>query len=423
MFGSAAVQMYLSGHPDTTDKKFAVVDRTPGQKLFPRLQEAADERNKSDKVVDPNTKQPIKPRFILEEIAPSDDKEDDVLMQRLELSDDVSNGKYWGFVDIGPDAIRMPMSRTESLAAHKKSENDRRALRYQTNHPTYEDFPQWLQIALVEAIVQERVGIHINGRMSEQSAALQLSRKGLTQRDPATGKIGDPPVIHLIARFLMPAGLVALMFMMIMLSSTPAMHGVVEEKMQRIAEVLLGSVSPFQLMCGKLVGLMGVSLTVTAVYLGGAYWAAEYYGLTEFLPPHVLAWFIVFQILAVIMYGSLFLAVGAAATDVKETQTLVLPIMLIACLPMFILRNALEDPNSTLVVSASFFPPITPMLMMARVAIPPGPIWWQPIVSVALALVITALCVYAAGRIFRVGILMQGKGARLGQMLQWVFRG
>ena len=61
--------------------------------------------------------------------------------------------------------------------------------------------------------------------------------------------------------------------------------------------------------------------------------------------------------------------------------------------------------------------------MIMRQAIPPGPAWWEPIAAIVLVLATTVFCVYAAGRIFRVGILMQGKGARLGEMLKWVFRG
>jgi ABC-2 type transport system permease protein len=63
------------------------------------------------------------------------------------------------------------------------------------------------------------------------------------------------------------------------------------------------------------------------------------------------------------------------------------------------------------------------MLMVSRLAVPPGIAWWQPITGVFVVLLATALCVYVAGRIFRVGILMQGKGANFGQLIKWVFRG
>src|SRR5262249_40262980 len=158
-----------------------------------------------------------------------------------------------------------------------------------------------------------------------------------------------------------------------------------------------------------------VSLTMAAVYLGGIYVVAMYKDWTRYLPAHVLVWFLLFLLLAVTMYGSIFLAIGSAASDIKETQTLVLPVILLACIPMFVLRNALENPNHPLVVWTSFLPPVTPMLMTVRIAISPGPVWWQPWLSVTLAIATTIVCVYAAGRIFRIGILMQGKGARLGQ--------
>jgi ABC-2 type transport system permease protein len=97
--------------------------------------------------------------------------------------------------------------------------------------------------------------------------------------------------------------------------------------------------------------------------------------------------------------------------------------MLLAMLPLFIIGNVMREPNSPVATGLSFFPFATPMLMIARQAVPPGLPWWQPAVGVVVVLATTVLCVYAAGRIFRVGILMQGKGARLGEMVRWVFRG
>jgi ABC-2 type transport system permease protein len=107
----------------------------------------------------------------------------------------------------------------------------------------------------------------------------------------------------------------------------------------------------------------------------------------------------------------------------KETQNLLWPVMLLACLPMFVVGNVLQEPNNPVATGLSFFPFSSPMLMIARMAVPPGIPWWQPLVAVAGALTTTTLCVYVAGRIFRVGLLMQGKGAKLGEMVQWVIRG
>jgi ABC-2 type transport system permease protein len=166
-----------------------------------------------------------------------------------------------------------------------------------------------------------------------------------------------------------------------------------------------------------------VSLTLAAVYLGGAYWAAYRYDFAQFIPTSLLLWFLVYQMLAVLMFGSLFIAIGASCTDMRETQSMTWPVMLLICIPMFVWLNVIREPNSSFATGISLFPFATPMLMLGRQAVPPGIPLWQPILGVCLVLLTTTLCVYAAGRIFRVGILMQGKGANVGQVLKWVFRG
>jgi ABC-2 type transport system permease protein len=214
-----------------------------------------------------------------------------------------------------------------------------------------------------------------------------------------------------------------LMFMVVLMTATPLMQGVLEEKMQRIAEVLLGSVRPFELMLGKLLGMTAVSLTISAVYLSGGLWAAQRFDLMDKLTADLLVWFLIFQALAALMYGSLFAAIGAACTEMKETQTLMWPILLLVCLPMFVVGNVIQDPNGGLVRGLSFFPFATPMLMIARMAVSPGSLGWQPYIGVAVVLVTTLFCVWAAGRIFRIGLLLQGKGAQFGEIARWVFHG
>jgi ABC-2 type transport system permease protein len=201
------------------------------------------------------------------------------------------------------------------------------------------------------------------------------------------------------------------------------MQGIVEEKGQRIAEVLLGSVTPFQLMAGKLLGIVAVSLTMAGVYLAGGLYLAHRYELTDALSPGLVAWFVVFLILALLTYGSLFIAIGAAAADIKDTQTLLMPVMIIAFLPFFALGPILMDPNGKIAVACSFFPFATPMLLVARQSVPPGVPTWQMATGILITLATTVFCVWAAGRIFRVGILMQGKSAKVKDLARWVIRG
>jgi ABC-2 type transport system permease protein len=433
MVGTSAIQYVTRKQLDTEDKRFAVIDRTPGSSLYPLLLKRAEQRNQNQ-LRDEETDEKTKAAFILEKIEPSADDPAAVEEQRLELSNRVLNGEYFGFIEIGPGIAQL--WEISQLFNPKSPPRDRAYLRYQTNHPTYQAFRAWadlyVQLSIRDKLIENlqrylpflKLGGPGGGDIDlSKFRPLTLETFGLSKRDPKTGAIKDPEMVQQIASLLVPAGFVGLMLMVVMLGSTPAMQGIVEEKMQRIAEVMLGSVRPFQLMLGKLVGLMGVSLTIALVYLGGAYWAAVHYGFADQFSVGILAWYLVFQVLALLMYGSLFLAIGAAATDMKETQTLVLPVVLVCCLPLYTITTIIEDPNGKLAVGASFFPFTTPMLMMARLAVPPGIGWLQPLLGVLIVLATTLFCVYAAGRIFRVGILMPGKGARFTDLARWVIHG
>jgi ABC-2 type transport system permease protein len=245
----------------------------------------------------------------------------------------------------------------------------------------------------------------------------------LSEKEAKTGEIREAKDENPVVAILGPAALMLLMFMLIFVGGTPALQGIVEEKMQRIAEMVLGSVRPFELMMGKLLGLMAISLTLAALYLAGGYWLADHYEVAESISPGVLAWFIAYLVVGVVMYGALFIAVGAACSDLRDTQTMLWPVMLVAMLPLFVWINVVREPASTFSTVASLIPTATPMLMILRIAVPPGVVWWQPALGLILMLLTTVVFVYAAGRIFRVGILMQGKGASFRDMARWIIRG
>jgi ABC-2 type transport system permease protein len=416
MGGSIGIQVLLKKIEDVKDKRFAVIDRTPGEKILPMLKEAAKERTKS-LLYNSEGKQ-IHGAFLLERIEPSDA----IDQQRLDLSRSVEKGEFEGFLEIGANILDYSDA---PAPPSNEPPQDSVALRYQSNKATDMEFARWAE-RVVNALV-ERERCSAANLPADKVRAIQQpvlpKIKGLSKRNSQTGAIEEPSDEKLIANIMAPAMLIALMFLMIMIGAAPAMQSVLEEKMQRIAEVLLGSVTPFQLMFGKLLGMVAVSLTVAAVYLTGAYVVAFRYGLTEFLSPGLLAWFLFFLVLAVLMYGSLFIAVGAAATDLKESQSLLLPIMLVAVMPMLLLGPIIQEPNGLLARVCSFIPTATPMLMVARIGLPPGVDWWQPVVGAILVLAATLACVWAAGRIFRVGILMSGKSAKFSDLVKWVARG
>ncbi|MGL4553332.1 MAG: ABC transporter permease [Gemmataceae bacterium] len=415
---------------DQGERSFAVVDRTPGAKVLPILQTAVERRNTRD-IFDLKTGNRTAPLFRLEAVAPADDPDE----QRLLLSERVRKGEISGFLEVGPKAADSGPSLADFfgglVAAAPKPEpadlnRDPATTRYQTrpNLPGAMEFYRW---AAVEISLATRLGL-ASQRPEVRKAVLEqkvpVVMLGLSSRDPATGKvIDDEGAGQAVARIFVGIGCIMLMFVIIFAVATPLMQGVLEEKMQRISEVLLGSVTPFALMAGKLLGGVGVALTLATVYLIGAYAGLLHYGYADQVPPVLVGWFLFYLLLALLMYGSLFMAVGAACTDMKEPQTLMLPVMLPAMLPLFLLAPIISSPDGVVARAASFFPPCTPMLMLARQALSANVAWWEPVLGSALVLGFTAACVWAAGRIFRVGILVQGKGATFGQLVGWVFRG
>ena len=133
-----------------------------------------------------------------------------------------------------------------------------------------------------------------------------------------------------------------------------------------------------------------------------------------------MGWFVIFLICCVLMFGSMFLAIGSACSDLKDAQSMMQPVMMLLMVGYIGSFAVLRAPESNVALGLSLFPTSTPFIMMLRMAMQPTPPLWQPVLSLALTLSATVGFVWGASRIFRVGVLMQGKGATLREMLKWI---
>jgi ABC-2 type transport system permease protein len=225
------------------------------------------------------------------------------------------------------------------------------------------------------------------------------------------------------AVIFVPMSIMMLMFMVIMVAAQPLMTSVLEEKSLRIAEVLLGSASPFQIMMGKLIGNVGVSLTMITVYMAGGVFLLRYYDMPDLITRDIIIWFVIYQILAIFVYGSVFVAIGAACSDIKEAQSYLTPVMLTLVFPLMVWFQVLREPMGKFATWISLFPPFTPMLMVMRMASTKTIPVWQPLVGVVLVVMAVIVCVFAAGRIFRIGLLSQGKAPKPAELMRWIISG
>jgi len=163
-----------------------------------------------------------------------------------------------------------------------------------------------------------------------------------------------------------------------------------------------------------------VSLLLAAVYVAGGLAVARHFGYGDVVRGSDIAWLLLFLLMASFMFGSVFITIGAACSDLKDAQGMMPPAMLLLMLPWLTWFAVLNAPDSPMSIGLSFFPTATPFLMLLRIMLPPGPPMWQVVLSVAITAVASVAAVYAAGKVFRTGLLMQGKAATFGEMWRWV---
>jgi ABC-type Na+ efflux pump permease subunit len=272
----------------------------------------------------------------------------------------------------------------------------------------------WLQHTLGSVIRVERLTA---AGVARARAEQLLGEVAVEIRAPASA--GESGKSAALKATIVPLFTLILVFMAIMSSAPYMLHSVIEEKQQRIAEVLLGSMSPFELMTGKLLGAAGAGLTALAVYAVIGALAAAHYGVAALLTPLLVVLVLADVLLALVMFGSLFLAAGATATEIKEAQGLMTPLMLIVFLPMMALSQLLTNPDGQLANALTLFPLTAPMILPLRLATTNVPTW-QIVSSISGALLTTIVVVWVAGRIFRIGILSQGRAPKFRELLQWI---
>jgi ABC-2 type transport system permease protein len=245
-----------------------------------------------------------------------------------------------------------------------------------------------------------------------------------------------------------------LIYLVILIYGMGVMRGVMEEKTNRIAEVIISSVRPFQLMMGKIVGIALVGLTQFLLWLiltGSLQFllplfipelrqaihpssaadmdamskvpTSELAGIFNSLSNQhwslILSCFLFYFLGGYFLYAAMFAAVGSLVNeDQQEAQQMTIPITMPIILGFFIMTSAIKDPNSTLAIFGSMFPLTSPIVMMAR--IPYGVPAWQIAISMLLLVAGFVLMTWLSAKIYRTGILMYGKKASWKEVIKWM---
>ncbi len=404
MGGGLIAKLIAEESEDVRDRTVAIVDHT--ERLYENIASAAEERNADVfEVEDDGSSEQVAARFVVEAYVPAEGEQ---RSPEIVLSDRVRSDELFGFVVIGEDAFETKRSHDDGVS-------------YFSDNPTYDDLPDWIERIVQDAVEKERFAkADLDPDLIDDlTRRVRFKEAGLFEVSEEGEEVGGEEDDD-VKNFVVPSVAMFLLFMLLMMSAPQALNVVLEEKMQKISEVLVSAVTPFELMMGKIVGTVFVSMTLSVLYLGAVVISTHYFGIENLIPLGVYLWFLFFQVLALLIYTSIFAAIGAACSEMRDAQSLMTPAMMLVLIPMFFWMVVLESPNSPMSVAVSLFPPATPMLMLMRVAIPPGPPLWQLGLAIVLTCAFTAACVWAGGKVFRIGLLATGQAPTMRRMIGWI---
>lgn len=227
---------------------------------------------------------------------------------------------------------------------------------------------------------------------------------------------GPPPP------FLVPMIFAMILFIGAFLNGTMTLYGVVKEKASRVVEIVLSSVSSRELMAGKILG-QGLAGLIQVVLWGGVaavVLSALVPGLSWRLTPVQWVSYPLYFALGYLLISALFATLAAGMKDVQSSGAQFLVGML-PYLPMMFAAGIIQQPNTTWIRIASFFPPFTPGMMMIRVSIAPVP-WWEVAGTILVLGLFDLIFVRVAARAFETAVLMYGKNATLRELWRWGVR-
>jgi ABC-2 type transport system permease protein len=142
----------------------------------------------------------------------------------------------------------------------------------------------------------------------------------------------------------------------------------------------------------------------------------------DWVPEGTFLWFFAFLLMGMFSFGSLFAGVSAGCQDLKDSQNFAGTLVVILVIPMMLSLVSIESPDGPFAVTLSLIPPFSILTMVMRIAIPPGPPEWQVVLSLGLNMIFTLAVVWASSRIFRIGILSQGKTPTWRELARWIWQ-
>ena len=271
--------------------------------------------------------------------------------------------------------------------------------------------------AIRKAIEEERVAR--SGVDKDLIARIAESPEPATLRISPEGAVAKE-ITEL--RFMVPVAFMFLLWVTVFTSANYLLTTTIEEKSNKVMEVLLAAASPMQLLVGKILGYAAISAVMLGMYGGLGLAGLSAAAMLDLVPFMHIVYLITFFVMGYIMVAAMMSAVGSAVSDLREAQSLVGPVMMVLVVPIMLWLPIVENPNGMLATVASYVPPATPFVMIMRLTAATEPIpVWQTVSATAWGFVCAFGLMWLAARIFRVGVLMQGKPPTPKELIRWAF--
>ncbi|NDW11025.1 ABC transporter permease [Dysgonomonas sp. 520] len=333
-------------------------------------------------------------------------------------------GEIFGFLQINTDLVNNPQ-----------------AVTFLSEKQIPLDLERYLRLTLGEVIKHEKLNIFSSESDIDPNAIAAI--RNITE-SPNPVKINtvrlDADGLEKETSTGLATGLAwvttLLMYMFIFSYGTMVMQGVIEEKSNRIVEVMISSVKPFDLMMGKIIGICLVGLTQLVIWIVMSL-VLMYAATNAFVPEmntgelstyismlpsvnwlQIVIFFFLFFLGGYLMYAALFAMFGSAVDNPQDSQQFVMPLTLVFIFALYAGIYSVSNPDGPLAFWCSMIPLTSPVVMMVR--IPFGVPLWEVFVSFAILAVTALAVVKLAAKVYRVGILMYGKKPSLTELYKWV---
>lgn len=331
----------------------------------------------------------------------------------------VLSGDLIAAVAVPPVLLEMPQPRSDEADGADDDHTDEARLDVLVPENTHGEHISLIERAAGEAVVtvrMDRAGINPD----DMRRALRRPRAATERLDESGHSREDDRMQRELKGTLIPMAFMMLIWASTFTSGQQLLMSTIEEKSNKVMEVLLSAVSPMELMTGKILGQGLVGLIIMAVYSSLGLSALIFFALSSLVTPVQIALFVVYFFMAYFMIASLMAAVGSAVSDIREANQLMTPVMIVLIIPLMLWMPISQAPNGAIATIASFIPPATPFVMAVRTSAEEAVPLWQIPATILWGGVCTVAMVWLAARIFRVGVLMQGKPPSPLELLKWV---